>query len=167
MLLPRACILHEKVLDVLSYGSDPLTESSVYIPYHLSRPDGRRSTDSPDHHLLSDSPLGLCKSGPYGSREENFAHYRGVERKHGRIAMAATLGMLTQENYRFEGFLSPSSNLEFSEVPNGLKALDVVPLEGWAQIAVIIGAHELLVKQRAGKTPYVARVGVTLCLQNL
>lgn len=81
--------------------------------------------------------------------------------------MAATLGMLTQENYRFEGFLSPSSNLEFSEVPNGLKALDVVPLEGWAQIAVIIGAHELLVKQRAGKTPYVARVGVTLCLQNL
>jgi len=67
--------------------------------------------------------------------------------------MAATLGMLTQENYRFEGFLSPSMNLEFSEVPNGLDALDVVPLEGWTQIAVLIGAHELLVKERPGRAP--------------
>lgn len=67
--------------------------------------------------------------------------------------MAATLGMLTQENYRFEGFLSPSEELEFSSVPNGLAALDVVPLAGWVQIAVVIGIHEVLVKQRPGKAP--------------
>ncbi len=67
--------------------------------------------------------------------------------------MAATLGMLVQENYRFQGFLSPSENLSFSDVPNGLAALDVVPLLGWVQLAVLIGAHEVLVKQRPGKKP--------------
>ena len=99
------------------------------------------------------SPLGLIEKGPYGSAEQNFYHYRGVEVKHGRIAMAATLGMLVQENYRFQGFLSPSENLSFSDVPNGLAALDVVPLLGWVQMAVLIGAHEVLVKQRPGKKP--------------
>jgi len=98
-------------------------------------------------------PLGFLKNGPYGSPEQNFYHYRGVEVKHGRIAMAATVGMLVQENYRFEGLLSPSENLSFSDVPNGLAALDVVPLLGWVQLAVLIGAHEVLVKQRPGKKP--------------
>lgn len=98
-------------------------------------------------------PLGLLKSGPYGGVEENFAHYRGVELKHGRIAMAATLGMLVQQNYQFQGFLSPSAGLKFEDVPNGLKALDVVPIEGWCQMAVVIGMHEIIVKQREGRAP--------------
>jgi hypothetical protein len=114
------------------------------------------------HTYTAFSPLNLCTRGPYGSREDNFRHYRGVEVKHGRIAMAACLGMLTQENYRFEGFLSPSANLEFNEVPNGLRALDVVPLEGWVQMAVVIGMHELIVKQRPGKAPYVFIITTTV-----
>ena len=99
------------------------------------------------------SPLGLVKLGPYGSEEENFAHYRGVEVKHGRIAMAATVGMLVQQTTRFDGYLSPSADLKFADVPNGLAALKAVPLEGWCQMAVLIGAHELFVKQREGKVP--------------
>jgi hypothetical protein len=67
--------------------------------------------------------------------------------------MAATMGMLVQETSRFEGFLAPSANLKFSDVPNGLAALDVVPLEGWCQMAAVIGAHEFLVQERAGKGP--------------
>ena len=67
--------------------------------------------------------------------------------------MAATLGMLVQQNYHFQGYLSPSANLQFADVPNGLAALDVVPYSGWAQMAVVIGAHELIVKQREGKAP--------------
>eukprot|EP00543_Licmophora_paradoxa_P001441 CAMPEP_0202458030 /NCGR_PEP_ID=MMETSP1360-20130828/20423_1 /ASSEMBLY_ACC=CAM_ASM_000848 /TAXON_ID=515479 /ORGANISM="Licmophora paradoxa, Strain CCMP2313" /LENGTH=205 /DNA_ID=CAMNT_0049078347 /DNA_START=23 /DNA_END=640 /DNA_ORIENTATION=+ len=98
-------------------------------------------------------PLGLCKNGPYGSEEDNFYHYRGVEVKHGRIAMAATLGMLTQQNYHFEGYLSPSADLKFADIPNGLGALSAVPLIGWVQMAVVIGAHEVLIKQREGKKP--------------
>ena len=97
--------------------------------------------------------MGFIKNGPYGTPEQNFFHYRAVEVKHGRIAMAATLGMLTQANYHFEGFLSPSANLQFADVPNGLGALSVVPLAGWVQMAVLIGAHELLVKQRQGRKP--------------
>lgn len=106
-----------------------------------------------DLPLFSCSPLDLANKGPYGTPEQNFYHYRGVEVKHGRIAMAATLGMLVQESYRFTGLLSPSENLSFSDVPNGLAALDVVPLEGWVQMAVLIGAHEVIVKQREGKKP--------------
>jgi light-harvesting complex I chlorophyll a/b binding protein 1 len=91
--------------------------------------------------------------GPYGSEEDNFRRYRQVEIKHGRIAMAATMGMLVQESSRFEGFLAPTLNLKFSDVPNGLAALDVVPLYGWSQIAMVIGAHEFFVRERAGKGP--------------
>ena len=99
------------------------------------------------------SPLGFIKNGPYGSPEDNFRHYRSVEVKHGRIAMAATLGMLTQQTNRFDGLLSPSQNLKFADIPNGLGALKAVPLEGWVQIAVLIGLHEVIVKQRPGKAP--------------
>jgi Chlorophyll A-B binding protein len=69
------------------------------------------------------------------------------------IAMAATLGMLVQENYHFVGYLSPSSSLQFTDVPNGLAAGAVVPLMGWVQMAVLIGAHEFIVQQRPGKAP--------------
>jgi len=98
-------------------------------------------------------PLGLVKIGPYGSEQENFLHYRGVEVKHGRIAMAATLGMLVQQTTHFQGYISPSANLKFEDIPNGLGALKAVPIEGWAQMAILIGAHELIVKQREGKAP--------------
>lgn len=67
--------------------------------------------------------------------------------------MAATLGMLVQETSRFQGYLSPSQNLKFEDVPNGLGALDAVPLEGWVQMAVVIGLHEIFVKEREGKAP--------------
>jgi len=98
-------------------------------------------------------PLGLIKNGPYGSPEDNFFHYRSVELKHGRIAMAATLGQLTAQNFHFDGYLSPSMDLKFSDIPNGLGALEAVPLLGWVQIAVVIGIHEIAVKQRDGKKP--------------
>jgi light-harvesting complex I chlorophyll a/b binding protein 1 len=97
--------------------------------------------------------LGLVKNGPYGSPEENFRHYRGVEVKHGRIAMAATVGTLVQENSHFSGLISTSENLSFEDVPNGLGALSAVPLAGWCQMIITIGLHEVLVKQRPGKVP--------------
>jgi hypothetical protein len=67
--------------------------------------------------------------------------------------MLATLGMLVQQNYRFEGYLSPSQGLHFSDVPNGLGALKVAPLEGLVQIAVVLGLHEIFVKEVPGKAP--------------
>jgi hypothetical protein len=61
--------------------------------------------------------------------------------------------MLVQENYRLTGYLSPSANLKFEDVPNGLAALDVVPLLGWVQMAVVIGLHEIIIKERPNKAP--------------
>jgi light-harvesting complex I chlorophyll a/b binding protein 1 len=110
-------------------------------------------THSHSHSHSHNSPLNLVKNGPYGAPVDNFRHYRGVEVKHGRIAMAATLGMLVQENSHFAGALSPSANLDFKDVPNGLAALNVVPLAGWVQMAVVIGLHEVFVKERPNKAP--------------
>jgi light-harvesting complex I chlorophyll a/b binding protein 1 len=67
--------------------------------------------------------------------------------------MAATLGTLVQENYQFTGYISPSAQLSFSDIPNGLAALDIVPLAGWVQMIVVIGLHEIFVKQRENKAP--------------
>jgi light-harvesting complex I chlorophyll a/b binding protein 1 len=102
---------------------------------------------------IANSPLGLINNGPYGSAEENFKRYRSVEVKHGRVAMAATVGTLVQETSHFSGFLSTSENLKFEDIPNGLGALGAVPLAGWCQIIVVLGLHEILIKPRAGKAP--------------
>ena len=75
-------------------------------------------------------PLGLIANGPYGTPEQNFHHYRSVETKHGRIAGVAIVGLLTAEVSRFSGFLSPSENLKFEDMPNGLAGLAKVPPAG-------------------------------------
>ena len=50
------------------------------------------------------SPLGFIARGPYGSEEANFRHYRGVELKHGRVAMLAALGFpLAEQVYTQPG----------------------------------------------------------------
>lgn len=84
---------------------------------------------------------------------------RETEIKHGRVAMFATMGQklkqvrlhswmrqwpcmnfgffiilvqgyIAPEYYRFDGYLSPSMNLKFSDVPNGLK----VQLRRWCRV---------------------------------
>jgi hypothetical protein len=62
--------------------------------------------------------------------------------------MAATLGLLVQDNYYFTGDLSPSASLQFTDMPNGSAACVVVQLMGWVQMIVLIGAHEYIVPPR-------------------
>merc|ERR1719330_2083086 len=76
---------------------------------------------------------------------EDFRRRREVELKNGRVAMFATMGYITPEFYKLPGFLSPSAGLKFADVPNGLKALDVVPTEGWLQILALGGFYEICV----------------------
>merc|ERR1711956_36164 len=75
-------------------------------------------------------PLGLAKDGDV----DTFKRRRESELKHGRISMLAAMGYITPELFRLDGLLSPTSGLKFTDVPNGLKALSVVPLVGWFQI---------------------------------
>ncbi|KAJ1454797.1 chlorophyll a/b-binding protein domain-containing protein [Pelagophyceae sp. CCMP2097] len=64
---------------------------------------------------------------------------RITEIKHGRVAMAAFTGYLVQEVFQFPGYLSKTADLQFSDVPNGLNAITVVPGLGWFQMIMVIG----------------------------
>ncbi|CAK9049130.1 unnamed protein product, partial [Durusdinium trenchii] len=76
---------------------------------------------------------------------------RETEIKHGRVAMFATMGYIVPEYYKFDGYLSPSMDLKFADVPNGLKALSVVPKEGWAQMLAFAGFLELVVNKKSSE----------------
>merc|ERR1719461_386895 len=88
-------------------------------------------------------PANFCEDGDL----EDFRRRRETELKNGRVAMFATMGYMVPEYYKFPGYLSPSSGLKFADVPNGLKALEKVPTEGWLQIIALGGFYELVVNQ--------------------
>lgn len=86
-------------------------------------------------------PLGLVADAD----QERFDRLRYVEIKHGRIAMLAVAGHLTQQNVRLPGMLSFKDNIAFEDVPNGLAAFSKIPPLGTLQIILAIGVHELFV----------------------
>merc|ERR1719261_2179870 len=77
-------------------------------------------------------PLGLI-----GSRD--MRRYEVMEIKHGRAAMLAFLNVITLEaGYRFPGYISPSNNLKFEDLPSGCFAsLEALPTAGWLQIMTV------------------------------
>ena len=76
-------------------------------------------------------PLGFTAYGD----QLAFKRRRCVGLKHGRISMLATLGCITPGVAgRFPGFLSPSSGLKFTDIPNGLAAVSKIPALGWVQM---------------------------------
>ena len=84
-------------------------------------------------------PLGWLESEP-----EAFERRRAVERKHGRIAMAAVVGTIVHNNHIvFDGYLSPSNDLKFSDVPTGMAGIATVPTAGIAQILAFFALVEL------------------------
>merc|ERR1712232_458775 len=56
--------------------------------------------------------------------------------------MLACLGYIVPEYTKFPGYCSPSANLAFKDIPNGLAALSKVPGAGWVQIVLFVGAVE-------------------------
>ena len=87
-------------------------------------------------------PLGFLSRGP-----EVYRRYQEIEIKHGRFAMAATLGVIvTEAGIRFPGYLSPSQDITFADVGGELSdAYFGVPLGGWAQIVALIAALDIAV----------------------
>jgi hypothetical protein len=84
-------------------------------------------------------PLGWLESEP-----EAFERRRAVERKHGRIAMAAVVGTIVHNNHIvFDGYISPSNDLKFSDIATGMAGIAQVPTAGLAQIFLFIGLLEL------------------------
>ncbi|CAE7366952.1 FCPF [Symbiodinium natans] len=65
--------------------------------------------------------------------------YFSLPGENGRVAMFAAMGFITPEYVRFPGYLAPSQQLKFTDVPNGLAAFSKVPFLGWIQILVFCG----------------------------
>jgi hypothetical protein len=78
-------------------------------------------------------PWGFCDDGD----EEAFLRRRGVEIKHGRVAMLACLGYIVPYFGRLPGYLTLDKSVKFADVPNGVKALEVLPPLGVAQIFLL------------------------------
>eukprot|EP00421_Protoceratium_reticulatum_P019913 CAMPEP_0168393828 /NCGR_PEP_ID=MMETSP0228-20121227/19218_1 /TAXON_ID=133427 /ORGANISM="Protoceratium reticulatum, Strain CCCM 535 (=CCMP 1889)" /LENGTH=278 /DNA_ID=CAMNT_0008407219 /DNA_START=81 /DNA_END=913 /DNA_ORIENTATION=- len=93
-------------------------------------------------------PMGFCKDGDV----EDFKRRRETELKHGRVAMYAAMGYITPEYYKFPGYLAPSADLKFEDVPNGLGAIAKVPTEGWLQWIALCGFYEIVVNQPQNAT---------------
>merc|ERR1719330_2148385 len=78
------------------------------------------------------------------TQPESFERRRAVERKHGRIAMAAVVGTIVHNNHIvFDGYISPSNNLKFSDIPTGIDGIFTVPTAGIAQILAFFALVEL------------------------
>jgi len=74
-------------------------------------------------------PLGFTRAGD----ADAFKRRRASEIKHGRISMLACMGYITpQLGIKMPGELTPG--LSYDDIPNGLKAVGIVPVEGWLQI---------------------------------
>jgi len=101
-------------------------------------------------------PLGLCDPLGFLSRgPDAYRRYQEIEIKHGRFAMAATLGVIvTEAGIRFPGYLSTSEELTFADVPGTLDgAYFTVPLAGWAQIVALIAALDIAVFRQDPANP--------------
>ena len=82
----------------------------------------------------------------FATYHANFERRRAVERKHGRIAMVAVVGMLFHNaDIEFPGYLSKELGIRFSDVPNGMNGLFSLPLAGLSQIVFAIGIVELAI----------------------
>jgi len=87
-------------------------------------------------------PLGFLGRGP-----EAYRRYQEIEIKHGRLSMAACLGVIvTEAGIRLPGALSISQGIDYADVPGTLDgAYFGVPLAGWAQIVALIAALDIAV----------------------
>mmetsp|Transcript_27361 Transcript_27361/g.63533 ORF Transcript_27361/g.63533 Transcript_27361/m.63533 type:complete len:204 (-) Transcript_27361:218-829(-) len=90
------------------------------------------------------APLGYFDPLGYITSEEKFERYRAVERKHGRIAMMAMAGTFVHNNkWVFDGYISPSEGVKFSDIDSGIGGLFQVPRAGLAQILLVCAFIEL------------------------
>jgi len=87
-------------------------------------------------------PLGFLSRGP-----DAYRRYQEIEIKHGRLSMAATLGVIvTEAGIRFPGYISYSQDIKFADVGGSLGDAYVgIPLAGWAQIVALVAALDIAV----------------------
>merc|ERR1719456_570953 len=85
-------------------------------------------------------PLQIREQGP-----ERYRRFVEMEIKHGRLAMAAFLGVITTySGARWPGYLSTSMDIKFSDIPGGaISSWDALPTPAWLQIVLFISICEV------------------------
>eukprot|EP00543_Licmophora_paradoxa_P003454 CAMPEP_0202448558 /NCGR_PEP_ID=MMETSP1360-20130828/7374_1 /ASSEMBLY_ACC=CAM_ASM_000848 /TAXON_ID=515479 /ORGANISM="Licmophora paradoxa, Strain CCMP2313" /LENGTH=203 /DNA_ID=CAMNT_0049066201 /DNA_START=116 /DNA_END=727 /DNA_ORIENTATION=+ len=85
-------------------------------------------------------PLGYLETQP-----EAFERRRAVERKHGRIAMVAVIGMLVHNaGIEIPGSITLDGSVPFSSIPDGVDGIRAIPPFGLFQIILGIGIMETI-----------------------
>mmetsp|Transcript_12789 Transcript_12789/g.31916 ORF Transcript_12789/g.31916 Transcript_12789/m.31916 type:complete len:217 (+) Transcript_12789:52-702(+) len=96
-------------------------------------------------------PLNLIGDDPV-----KYRRWQEMEIKHGRMAMAAFLGVVTTySGMRFPGYLSVAQDIKFSDIPGGaIASWAALPSSAWLQIILFITFCEVyLLKQSPDKAP--------------
>merc|ERR1711920_188230 len=88
-------------------------------------------------------PLGLSKFEDPNVAVAQFKRRRVIEIQHGRVSMGACIGYIVPEYFKWPGYCSPSKEIAFADIPNGLAACSKIPLEGWLQIVAFVGSIEV------------------------
>merc|ERR1719487_129539 len=102
-------------------------------------------------------PLG--RWDPLQIREQGPARYRRfveMEIKHGRMSMAAFLGVITTySGIRWPGYLSTADDIKFADIPGGaISSWAALPTAAWFQIVIFITFCEVnFLKQDPAKEP--------------
>merc|ERR1719316_328852 len=117
-------------------------------PKPKAAPKRSSSGFSPESDIGVTPPLGLFDPLNFLSRGPDvYRRYQEIEIKHGRLSMAATLGVIvTEAGIRFPGYISLSEDIKFADVPGTLDgAYFGIPIAGWLQIVALIAALDIAV----------------------
>merc|ERR1719482_745224 len=84
-------------------------------------------------------PLQIREQGP-----ERYRRFVEMEIKHGRLAMAAFLGVVTTySGARWPGYLSKAEGIKFSDLPGGaISSWAALPTAAWIQIVLFVSICE-------------------------
>eukprot|EP00413_Alexandrium_margalefii_P049273 CAMPEP_0204610220 /NCGR_PEP_ID=MMETSP0661-20131031/61392_1 /ASSEMBLY_ACC=CAM_ASM_000606 /TAXON_ID=109239 /ORGANISM="Alexandrium margalefi, Strain AMGDE01CS-322" /LENGTH=655 /DNA_ID=CAMNT_0051622023 /DNA_START=118 /DNA_END=2085 /DNA_ORIENTATION=+ len=88
-------------------------------------------------------PLELSKFDDPAVAVAQFKRRRVIEIQHGRVAMIACIGYIVPEYFKWPGYISPTADVKFEDIPNGLAACAKVPGAGWFQIIAFVGCIDV------------------------
>lgn len=98
-------------------------------------------------------PAGFCKDG----KQETFDSFREAEVKHGRVAMIAVVGLVTQHYLKFPAIVTPEGNIPLGDsAPSGIFAITQYPGSmGFGVLVLLAGFLELgVLKSPEGSKPW-------------
>jgi len=142
-LFSTGLAVSSKAKTKLAVSSKPTSQTFIDVTGQAYQDVGGFSPQYDEVGVLP--PLG--RWDPLQIREQGPARYRRfveMEIKHGRLSMAAFLGVITTySGIRFPGYLSEAEQIKFTDIPGGaIASWAALPTAAWAQIILFISILE-------------------------